>query len=918
MNVTQLTSNYLGGVSRKPDFDKEPGEVNEATNVIPDETYGLVKRTGTEWKGQLHDGVVPNSNWADWNFFPLIREGRSPYLLGIHGNATYTHIKIWNLNTGVEATIEDPNGASDYFIQDTNSGIDRGEMFRIASDDQRTVIVNRSKRVDYLRDGTDGRIWEDGLPDNSVKKFFFANDTKYTEITGGTTTKFKYGDRYATANSISDLPDGSVKEVRLIQDGDEGNRGPLRDGWHILGTRIDINDNADSQDSQAGGCTIKAYIKQGLIWEGHNSGHNRISLYSGGFGYIDKQTLYVDNVSDLNYNGTGNGNENDVTPAEIRINTGLLPGMVYRVKNSSSSEDDFYMCPLSTEYDATSGQSSSDFTVTYAGTKNTAGPWYYVEVPSPKARVGLDNDTLPVELYQKQDEFGQYIDTFVLDKIDYSLRWAGDDINNPDPSFVGYRIENAFFSNNRLGFLSRDNVILSRPINYGPDGVSSDVIVPDSNPLVRRNYKEIDFFCQSGMHGTPDDPIDLNAASNDTSVYHNAVSTPQGILLFSDGAQSLLYSDSGYLTPQTAAIRTLSAYAKSPDTDALLLGTEIYFLNKTDKFCRLNRFVSRGQQEPPLFEDITASVSDWLPNDLSDLTGNNTVQFLAAYTKYKYDIYINKIFEESSSWTKWTVPAKLLHLITDHDRIFFVMNDDSDNLIYSEGNLFSNPDDRFTSGSTPWRGDLSAGDIQPYLDLYANNVTATVSNGISTLSAPTGYPYFSNGDVVAVIGGAENQDGVGLVIPCYWDSGTTLKSSTDLSPYSGRITIGYRFTTDVVLPTFYYQRADGGMAPDYTANLTISRVKIALGMSGDATFNVRSQVNGSHTSAWTALYSQPVSNVFALDRLPITESQVVHEIPVHQRNDRFEIRITSDTPFPLSIDSSMWEGNYNPRYFRRQ
>ena len=49
--VTQMTPNFLGGVSRQTDDKKLDGQVVDIINGYPDPTYGLVKRgsTGYLW-----------------------------------------------------------------------------------------------------------------------------------------------------------------------------------------------------------------------------------------------------------------------------------------------------------------------------------------------------------------------------------------------------------------------------------------------------------------------------------------------------------------------------------------------------------------------------------------------------------------------------------------------------------------------------------------------------------------------------------------------------------------------------------------------------------------------------------------------------------------------------------------------------
>ena len=63
---------------------------------------------------------------------------------------------------------------------------------------------------------------------------------------------------------------------------------------------------------------------------------------------------------------------------------------------------------------------------------------------------------------------------------------------------------------------------------------------------------------------------------------------------------------------------------------------------------------------------------------------------------------------------------------------------------------------------------------------------------------------------------------------------------------------------------------------------------------------------------------QPVqeANLYLADDVPMVD-QAVYTLPIHQRTENFLLRIFSDSPFPVSLTSMMWEGNYVPRYYRR-
>ena len=49
----------------------------------------------------------------------------------------------------------------------------------------------------------------------------------------------------------------------------------------------------------------------------------------------------------------------------------------------------------------------------------------------------------------------------------------------------------------------------------------------------------------------------------------------------------------------------------------------------------------------------------------------------------------------------------------------------------------------------------------------------------------------------------------------------------------------------------------------------------------------------------------------------LEQEQNIFTIPIHQRPDNYTLRIFSDSPFPVSLTSMAWEGNYSPRFYRR-
>lgn len=688
-NVTQKTPNLLGGVSRMADFDKKLGEVREAINSYPDLSYGMTKRPGTQFVGSLG---ITEAEADQTYFFPIIREGRPRYLCGIRqGTSLADAVKIWNLDTLASITVNSPTGQGStyqYLNFNTGYGITQNDAYRVASDTKRTVITNRTA---VCQENT--TLWS-----SAPNPFTW-------------TTREQNKDN----NSIDDLPDGRAVRVNW---GNGGNAGffpsthtPLTAGTHYLplsirpaiveqgtGNKIKIN-------NQGNGCVLKCqidstgvipymggyvndeyypsvyaterdpityppsttttYTKAQVQALGGTTFKYDAEIWSSGSGYRDQCPMQVDGVPG----------------ATCTIATGLLPGYVYRVVNSGSNLDDFYMQSFSntSNIDDIPGQPTSP-------RARVDGPFFWKECPSPDAYVGLSSASLPIELVDNENN------TFTLKLTDYADRWSGDNTNNPAPSFIGKRINNVIFLNNRLGFLCEDSVILSRPINYGPEGTSGSSYVPDDNAWIRRNYTEIDFFRQSAIGMTAADPIDIKVATNDTSVLHKAIPTPQGTLLFSDGQQSLLFQPEGLLSPLTVSINSVSNYDMC-DVPPIIIGETCYFINKGSNFCRIYSMVNRGMQNPPVIEDITKEVSDWLPNTLSAMRASLTDNMLLTYTRNDNTVYCRRqVTADTSAWTKWVMPDKIVELILDHDQVVYLTKTDGTVQVH-KADMYVVPDD---------------------------------------------------------------------------------------------------------------------------------------------------------------------------------------------------------------------------------
>jgi len=132
-SVTQLVPNLLGGVSKQPDDKKMPGQVREAINAYADPTYGLSKRPGTKWLGNLSSTT---NEFQNGKWFYINRDEAEKYIGVIYG----ANIKIWNVNNPT-ATVTVTNSGSSYLTYGSSNAKDSLQVLTV----QDTTIVANNK-----------------------------------------------------------------------------------------------------------------------------------------------------------------------------------------------------------------------------------------------------------------------------------------------------------------------------------------------------------------------------------------------------------------------------------------------------------------------------------------------------------------------------------------------------------------------------------------------------------------------------------------------------------------------------------------------------------------------------------------------------------------------------------------------------
>ena len=96
--------------------------------------------------------------------------------------------------------------------------------------------------------------------------------------------------------------------------------------------------------------------------------------------------------------------------------------------------------------------------------------------------------------------------------------------------------------------------------------------------------------------------------------------------------------------------------------------------------------------------------------------------------------------------------------------------------------------------------------------------------------------------------------------------------SKDLSGQAANVYVGYKYKYDITLPTTYYQLDPTGKKSDYTASLTIARMKFAIGLSSVVGFKLKRKGVQAATQTFTG---DGTNKIFSPDFDVIDKADVI-------------------------------------------
>ena len=945
-SITQTIPSFTGGISQQPDELVLPGQVKDLINGIPDITDGLVKRPGTRFISGL-------TGSAEGVWFSYYRdEDEGAYIGQVQRNGT---VKVWDTD-GNPQTV---SGSATNYLTHTNN--DDLKFLTIADT---TFVTNVTKEIQRTnaKSQTRAEAWGD-TSNQAINKYIAFVELR--QLAYGREYSFNVTDGQTDAANITQSGEGRATslEVELpnyptINRG--GNSQGINPDLEFQGTELysvssgsgenlvfrltvtgqvavreDIGNDSIQGDDYVGvyNPTVEL-LSGGYGWRAHNGSdtddnHVDVDLRGQTYKVKIKSIQEIIARADLGFfrpeptsfnpnievsadsllsqaeKGTNNGEINlgvvervgngiflannapftvetanpdlwRITPMEIN-DVSELPrqckdGFIVRVISSSdTNEDDFYL--------------------KFVGENGMDGVGSWEETVAPDVYTTLDANTLPHIIQRQADG------TFSVGTYSYSTRAVGDDVTNPFPSFIadldnntGRKISQTFFHRNRLGFLCEDNVILSKASEPG------------------------NFFQESALVIGGNDPIDIQASSNQPTQLKTALETTTGLVIFAETQQFLLATDSDSLTPDTARVMNISTYRYSPSVEPISLGTTIGFVDNAGtangRFFEI--FDIRREGEPSIVEQ-TKVAPRLMPSDVDIITNsreNNTVFFAKSGTP---DIVGYRYFNTGdrrlqSAWFRWSFKHDIEDVFVIDDELFLISNELNTYQILSLP-LAKLDTARDVVGDNFYGTSTANSTFTIHLD---SSKEVTAGNGV-TYDSSTGYTTMVN----TFVGTAGRLAAVNMSTGSIY-----IEDETQRSPGSFKffgdfsnedVTVGWIVEYQVNLPRiFVKQKAGEQTTADVTSSLTIQRVHFRYGEVGQITVRLRRL--GKDIVETT--YESTPMDFYDADEVPIV-SEKTQTVPVYERNKNCNIVLKSNHPGPATLLTMSWEGDYTPMYHKR-
>jgi len=523
--------------------------------------------------------------------------------------------------------------------------------------------------------------------------------------------------------------------------------------------------------------------------------------------------------------------------------------------------------------------SSGNNAETYYAMLNADGIW--TETVAPATNLGLGASTMPHTLTRNSDG------TFTFQAATWLPRKCGDFTSVPDPSFVGQTIYDVLFFNDRLGFLTEANVVLSSSGEF------------------------YNFYRETKTTVLDTDPIDLGVTSTQVSLLQNYCVLQGLLLLFSTQQQFLVAAAQGnnLLTPATVSSTPLTSYINSASVRPVPTASSAFFISELDGYAQLYEMFLNKAYQTAEATSSTSHVPYYIPSGVTRLIASSNLDMAAVLTSgdpqsiYVYMYHYSGQDKVQSAWSQWQFPnaERVLDLAFDGKGSMFVL--------LMRGGAVSIETIRCEQKvvDSPLTFEIALDQFTRYPG------SAWSYNAVTNLSTAT-LPYVMPSGMVALTDfGGTQPFGVQL----------TLTNPNVASDNPGQTTVivrgnltGQPFITGTpfeskhdLSPFFYSAVLQMGQPKIVQTNGRTQIIDFELSYSNSGYFRVEVQAVGRDKRIYEFNGDQ-LDGSGELGSLVVGDGRF--SCPILSRHDRVTISLVNDSWLPSTFSEGQWRGTFTP------
>ena len=822
--VSQSIPNFLNGMSQQTPTQRGINQGEDQINLQNGLVDGLAKRPPLDYIATLDSSNIYSNKTKFWS---IQRDASNQYIVALYNGG----IKVFDL-AGNEKTVTIASGSS--YLTSTNPR----ENFKLVNVADYTFIANTNTTV--TADSTTSAA--------KVEEFLIV--CKLTN----------YGREYKVALKHPSMAQELEVIFQLPTGNDAATDAKFRDTNKI--TDILLKGTSSTHwDSAANGIGFKVVNTSTGSSVSTSQGLSNYSGFTSHFTFEEFDSVIYGKPTD------GNA-AYDITTSDGSGNTAMY---AIRDEIQDFSKLPFYAkTGVIMKVTGEEGDELSDYYVKFSG---KSGVWN--ETLAPATSLGVTNSTMPHALINNNDG------TFTFQELAWTDRVCGDADSNPNPTFIGRKINNLTYYKNRLGILSGENLVLTENASF------------------------FNYFATTSTQVLDTDPIDIAASGTQVNTLKNSVGFNESLLLFSDTAQYKLDSSGESISPTSAILNEVSSFEHDDKVTPVSAGKFAYFAQARTSGTAIREYFADDDTLTNDGMDITVSVGNLIPSNCYQIVSNTTEDTLIFLTSATGDtqtapfsgtasstdadtMYIYKYFFDGgekvqNAWSKWTFTgAKIIGAMSLESFIYVVISEGTTTKLVKI-------DLRNLKDATIGHG--------VYIDLKTS-VTGTYASGtgLTTFTSPYGA---KTGLIAVDRDNGNNYTATNTAGSTY----TIVGDHTDLYigvPYESKYTLS---------PQYIRENTGRGLVAVTSGRYQIRNISFNFENSGFFQVEVTptnrdkstSIMNGYIIGTATSIIGQPAIATGTL------------RVPVQSQNSEFTLDIKSSSHLPMYISGAEVEGYYHNR-----